>query len=182
MLEKFRTLSTLSTLAIALMMACAAPSMAQKAPADPARMAAAKELMTAAGGKETAIKAMNQMKDAMIKQLRVAKPAEVASVEGLLNKLLAPDHPRVVTYLNEVEQGALDFYAERFTVDELKAITQFQMSPVGKKFRDLTPELGTVMAGPFIRFQQGMMVEMQQALGGMAGRGGMAPAGAPPKR
>jgi hypothetical protein len=137
---------------------------AQLAESPAEKIAAAKALFAAAGGRDTAIKAMDQMRTAMAAQLRQANPAQADKLEGVMAKLLAPSHPRVATYLTEVEEAGVKFYAEKFTISEMKAIAEFQSSPAGKKAQQVMPEMMAQIAGPFVRFQQGMIGELQTEL------------------
>ena len=66
---------------------------------------------------------------------------------------MKPDSPRVVKYLADVESLAVNFYARRFTAEEMQAIAAFQTSPAGRKFQALTPELGSQIAARTMLFQ-----------------------------
>ena len=68
------------------------------------------------------------------------------------------------TYLADVEEAAAAFYAERFTVEELKAVADFQRSPAGRKFQTETPQLMSVMIPRITKFQQGLIEDMQKGL------------------
>ena len=155
-LSKFvAVLATVSTLAV-----CGA-ALAQKAPPDPARQAAAKALLEASGGMAQATKAMEQMKIAFINEIRARNPAEAPQAQAFFDEAFSPTNPRIRTYLGEVEAVILAFYAEHFTVAELEAIARFQASPEGRKFQDLAPQMAASIAGPLIRFQDGLMRDMQ---------------------
>jgi uncharacterized protein len=154
-------LPTLTQLLCVFALAIATPAGAQKAELPPDKIAAAKALFAAAGGREQASKAMDQMRVAMMAQLRQQDPAQAAKLDSVMAKLLAPDHPRVAAYLAEVEEAGVRFYAEKFSIDEMKAIAEFQGSAVGRKAQQVMPEMMAQIAGPFVKFQQGMLQDLQ---------------------
>lgn len=134
-----------------------------QAPIDPARMVAAKALMEAQGGIAQAQKALEQMTTAMVEQVRKQSPSEADGFQRFMQQYLAPDSQRVTAYFNAILQASTMFYAERCTVEELKAMTAFMATPTGQKFVSLAPELGAVMAPELIRFQKDLIGEVQAA-------------------
>lgn len=138
---------------------------AQKAPAaiDPARLAAAKELLEAQGGTAQARKAFDQMATALVDQMRRVNPAEAEGLKKFMATNYASDSAKVTAYFSEVLEASTQFYAERCTVEELKAMTQFMKTPTGQKFVLLAPELGAAIAPSLIKFQQQVMVDVQGA-------------------
>lgn len=142
-----------------------APAQAQKAPAavDPARLAAAKELLEAQGGTAQAKKALDQMTTALVDQIRRMSPSEADGLKKFMATHYSSDSAKVTAYFNEVLEVSVQFYAERCTVEELKAMTQFMKTPTGQKFVLLAPDLAAVMAPSLIKFQQQVMTDVQGA-------------------
>ena len=142
----------------------ASPAAAQKVAPDAATIAAAKDVIAASGGRADALKAMSSMKGAYLAQLRGQSPEMVKKIDELMTKYMDDKSPRIQTYLDEMEAVAIDFYASRFTVDELKTIGAFQLSAAGQKFRSVVPELMASMTAPMLKFQQGLSEELQKEL------------------
>ena len=148
------------TMMIAVVLA-AAPAQAQKAAPEAAALAAAKEVIEASGGRAEALKAMLSVKSAYLAQLRGQEPAVIQKAQSVLDKLLDEKNPAILAYVDEMQAAAIEFYATRFTIDELKLIGVFQASPAGVKFRAAVPELMASMTAPMMRFQQGIQRELQ---------------------
>ena len=142
----------------------ASPAVAQKVAPDAATIAAAKDVIAASGSRADALKAMTSMKGAYLAQLRGQSPEMVKKVDDLMTKFMDEKSPRIQAYLDEMETVAIDFYASRFTVDELKTIGAFQVSPAGQKFRSVVPDLMASMTAPMLKFQQGLSEELQKEL------------------
>jgi hypothetical protein len=138
---------------------------AQKAPAlDPARVTAAQDLIAATGGTDAAKKVIEQMSAAISMQMRAQNPAQTDKYSAAMAKLMAPESPIVKTYLAEVSDGFVTFYAGNFTVAELGEIKTFQSSATGKKFQALAPQMMAGMAAPMIKMQQALMGEIQKEM------------------
>jgi uncharacterized protein len=113
------------------------PGAAGQAAPDPARLAAAKELMIAAGA---------------AKQFDIAVPLIAQQLEGAFVNL-KPEHSAVIKDVfklmparfserkNELLDQIAVLYAQRLTIDELNEITKFYKSPIGAKFVQMQPEL-----------------------------------------
>lgn len=147
--------------------------------ADPARIAAAKELLAAFGGLEQAKASVPQFVNALVAEIRSRDEKIGAPAEYFLRSETEPDKPRVKAYLAEVEAAATSFYADTFTVDEMKTITAFYTSAAGKKFQAETPKLLGMMAPMMARFQQSLIQDMQKGLSGGAAKEGAPNAPAP---
>lgn len=128
---------------------------------DPARLAAAQEVLEIAGSLADMRKAMGVMKTAMIDQTRQTNPAMAEQLGVFLDELLAEGNPRVETYLTEAREALTVFYATRFTVEELNDLKTFYATPTGKKMLAITPEIPAAIAGPLVRFQQGLIQDLQ---------------------
>jgi hypothetical protein len=139
------------------------PSYAQPTP-DPARLVAARELVDAMGGVSMAERVVDEMIGGMVSQMRSQNPGAAAEFERIMRTVLAPDSPRVKAYFNEVMDVTTKFYAEKFTVDELRELTVFQRSPLGQKFQRMVPEAMARMAPVMMKFQAGIVPDMQDAM------------------
>jgi uncharacterized protein len=139
------------------------PSHAQRAP-DPARLAAARELVDAMGGVSMAERVVDQMIGGMVDQMRSQNPGAAAEFERIMRTVLAPDAPRVKAYFSEIMEVTTLFYAEKFTIDELRELTVFQRSPLGQKFQRIVPEAMARMAPVMMKFQSGIVPDMQDAM------------------
>lgn len=151
-------------IAIGLMLAVLVPAMAQKAPTgDPARLAAAKELMAAQGGIEQANKALEQISNAMVAEVRRSSPAEADGLQRFMKSYASPTNPTVKAFFENVLKSSIDFYADRCTVEEMKAMTAFMGSPAGKKFLSIAPDAATVLAPHMVQFQKALIADVQAA-------------------
>jgi uncharacterized protein len=162
-------LNPLRAAIVGLLMLPATLAFAQKAPAptaplDPARVAAAKDLIAATGGTDAAKKAMDQMSAAISAQMRGQNPAQAEKFTSIMSKHLAPEGPIVKAYLTDVMESFTTFYAANFTVVELNEIKVFQSSATGKKFQSVAPQMMAGMAQPMMKMQQSLMTEIQKDL------------------
>lgn len=151
-------------LALALLAGGGWPGHAQKAPTlDPAREAAARELLMAQGGVEQARKAMDQMLGAMLAELKRTNPDVAPEGERFLKEYFGRGNANVNAYLDRVLASSIAFYAERMTVEELRQATAFLSSPVGAKFMALAPEATTVIVPHFVEFQKQLKADVEAA-------------------
>ena len=119
--------------------------------ADPARLAAAKELMDATG----VTKQMDQMVAVMGDGFRKGATDAAGAAMGEKAGDEFDDHmKRLLSYRDAMMQEFAVVYAERFTVDELKAVTEFYKSPTGQKFIQASPELMQAGAAIGIKYSQ----------------------------
>ena len=139
------------------------PASAQKAPIDPAKLAAARELMAAQGGIEQARKGLDQSRAAMIAEVRRTSPEEADGFAKFMGTYLGSSNPKVTAFFEKVIAATTTFYAERCTIEEMKAMTAFLQTPAGKKFIALAPEAAAGMAPHFIEFQKGLTADIQAA-------------------
>lgn len=147
-----------------LWLALPAAAFAQQATAlDPARIAAARELMEAQGGMEQANKGMRQMLDAIVAQVRRSSAGDAEALARFFQGY-GPENPKVKTFFTTVMETTVVFYAERCTVEELKAMTAFLQTPAGKRFVALAPDVGASLAPHLLAFQQGVMQDVQAAV------------------
>lgn len=128
---------------------------AQVAAPDPARMAAARELMEVTG----VTKQMDGMVDAMSKGF--AKGAK-SSAEG--QKAAGAFDDMMKRFLGYKQDMLRDFevlYAESFTAEEMNAVSNFYRSGAGAKFVAMTPELMQKGAAIGIKYSERMMKDAQ---------------------
>lgn len=152
-------------LAIPLSMLLAAGvALAQSAAPDAGRVAAAKDLVSAMGGEQQAQASVTAFIDAINADLRQKLPQKAPALEAWLKTEAAPGSPRVKELLAGFQELAANFYAERFTAEELQAITAFHKSGAGRKFQETTPRLMTLLAGRMQDFQGSLMRDMQGQL------------------
>ncbi len=147
----------------------AAAAEAAPAPIDPATLTAAEKLVAAMGAEDQAKSTIASLKQALIGYTQSNEPSKVIGFTAYADKELAPGSPRVMQYLADVAKLAAEFYARRFSVDELNAITAFQSSAAGRKFQAQTPELGAAIAERTMQFQSDLIRTIQQ--GAAAGSG-----------
>jgi hypothetical protein len=124
----------------ALMLALgASAAVAQQAAApDPARIAAAKDLMEVTG--------VNKQLDGMIAAMGqgfrkgAADAADAATAEAA-GKEFDSHMARLMSYRQAMLDDFAALYAEKFTAEELKSVADFYRSPTGAKFIQTMPEL-----------------------------------------
>lgn len=130
---------SLRFVALALLLTAASllPAAAQKAPADPARLAAAKELMDASGTAKQFDAVMPMLMSQLSGSFSRLAPDKSKEIKEVFDKLM----PKFTERKAELIDQIAGLYAERFTTDELKAIVTFYRSPVGAKMVQTQPEL-----------------------------------------
>ena len=152
---------------------------AAKPAADPQRLAAAKDLLVAFGGLDQAKASIPQFVDMLVADIKQRDDKIAAPAEYFLRTETEVGKPRVTAYLAEVEAAATQFYAERFTVEEMKAIADFHKSAAGKKFQAETPKLLGLMVPMMGKFQQSLIEDMSKGLSAGAAKEGDAKGDAP---
>ena len=119
---------------LAVLMACT-PVVAQKAPDDAARIAAAKELLTAMGSDaqfKTAIETMTKGMADIVRKQNPDKGAVIDEVMGLMRE-------KFLARSAEVLDMVAPLWAEKFSVAEMKEIAAFFASPIGRKVIEAQP-------------------------------------------
>lgn len=134
----------LIVLVLATACALAAPAFAQKAPppapssvVDPARIAAAKDLLTVMGSTnqfKIAIETMTQGMSNLVKQKQPDKAKDIDEVFALMKQ-------KFLARSSEVIDMVAPLWAEKFTVEELGQIGTFFKSPIGAKLIETQPEI-----------------------------------------
>lgn len=104
---------------------------------DPARIAAARDLLIAMGSDaqfDAVIGTMTRQMAVLFKQQQPAHAAAIDEVFSLLGK-------RFVERKQEVIEMVAPLYAEKFTAEELREITAFYATPIGRKLVQELPGL-----------------------------------------
>ena len=134
-----RAFQTARVLASLLFMALLAPAaLAQGATPDPQRVVAAKELMEVTGVN----KQLDGMVDVMSQGFRsgATDAAGQAKAEEV-GKEFDAHMKRLMSYRQAMLDDFAALYAEKFTLEELRQVTEFYRSPAGAKFVQSVPEL-----------------------------------------
>ena len=124
-------------LTIAFVLAVAVPALAQKAPVDPARLAAARDLLEATG----VSKQMDGMMAAMSQGFERGATQGGGAGAGKATKEFNSFLDKFAAYRQPMLDDFAMLYAERFTADELKSIADFYRSGPGARFIAAMPEL-----------------------------------------
>lgn len=137
-------------------------ALAQGAAPDADRQAAAKDLMAAMNVEEQFHKTLTSVQSLLTQQIKTQPNNEKAV--ALIGKIFDPASPDVKTYLTDAEAALTAFYAERFTVDELKEIAAFQRSAAGKKLQASIPEMVGALGPPLGKFQESVKKQLVEEL------------------
>lgn len=133
----------LTVAALAASMAFSTPLVAEDAAppaasaADPARIAAARDLMEVTG----VAKQLEGMIDAMKAGFARGAKAESSEVGGKLSAEFDEAMQKLLKYKEEMLADFAALYAETFTTEEMKSVADFYRSGTGAKFISMTPEL-----------------------------------------
>ncbi len=130
---------------------------------DPARVAAAAELIAAMGGAGQVQASIGQLREALAKDMGERAPEKAKEFADYLGKEAGAESARVKALLAGIEEQATAFYAERFTAEELKAVAAFQGSAAGRKFQELTPQLAAIVGPRLMEFQKKLIEDLQVA-------------------
>jgi len=137
--QALRTVLMSAAASIVLVLSYIGAAMAEEAAnVDPARIAAAKKLMEVTG----VTKQMDGMVAAMGEGFRKgANDARKGPDADKLSDAFDSRMKRLMSYRDAMIDDFAVVYAQRFTVDELKAVTDFYQSPTGQKFIEAMPAL-----------------------------------------
>jgi hypothetical protein len=134
MITRFQALAVL--LGAILMLAPAGSAQAQDTQRQQ-RVAAAQELMTAAGSAKQFDQFMPLMAANMTKAFVSLAPHAQKEIQDVMGQLL----DRFSKRKNELIDQIANLYAEKLTLEELQELTRFYSSGVGAKFIAMLPEL-----------------------------------------
>ena len=117
-------------IAATLWVASSVATPAQTAAADPARIAAARELIAATDGAKVFDTMIGLIMQKMSAAMTHRNPAEAEQIKQIFASLTE----KAIKRKSEAIEQVAGVYAKRFSADELKAITAFYKSGVGAKF------------------------------------------------
>lgn len=143
----------------AFLSVCAAsrPSVAQEAP-DPARLAAAQDLMDVTG----VSRQMDGMMTSMISgfQQGAAREGNTPQAQAA-SKAFEAFMNRFAAYKVDMMKDFAALYASRFTVEEMKTVADFYRGETGAKFIQSMPDLMQQGSQIGIKYAQKMMDELK---------------------
>jgi hypothetical protein len=122
--------------AISVFVALGAFPAAAQAP-DAARLAAAKEMMQAAGAARQFDQVMPTLAAQLSRSFIAVAPDKAAQIREVFSQLMV----RFTDRKNELMDQIAQLYAEKLTAEEMTAVTAFYRSPAGAKFVAIQPEL-----------------------------------------
>lgn len=130
---------TLRWFFLAGMMVFSGAALAQDAApaADPARIAAARDLLEVTG----VTKQLESMMDAMKKGFAKGANADTSEAGKKMSEEFDAGMTKFMSYKEDMITDFATLYAETFTAEEMKTIADFYRSGTGAKFISLTPEL-----------------------------------------
>jgi hypothetical protein len=133
----------------------AAPPASQAA--DPARIAAARDLMEVTG----VTKQLDGMMDAMKQGFAKGANAENSEAGKKLSAGFDAVLSKFMTYKSEMLTDFAALYAETFTAEEMKTVADFYRSGTGAKFISVTPALMQKGAQIGMKYSEKIMTEMK---------------------
>jgi hypothetical protein len=104
---------------------------------DPARVAAAKEMMQSAG----VAKQFDEVMPLLARQLSASFIAVAPDKADEIRQVFTELAAKFVDRKNELIDEIATAYADQLTLDELNAIAAFYRSPVGAKFVEVQPQM-----------------------------------------
>ena len=128
---------TIAFVLTVLVLSVGHPASAQKANIDPARLAAAKEVLGASGSAQQMDAVMPMMMNQMAMIFGTQKPQHKAEIDKAFQAVAAKFSARKQELIDLVAE----LYAETFSADDLKGLLAFFKSPIGAKFVAAQPQL-----------------------------------------
>lgn len=136
-----------------------AEPVATPAGADEARLAAAREMMEVTG--------VTRQMDAMVEAMTRGFAQGANSSGSDAGKALSADFEKgmrqMMSYKEDMLKDFAQLYAETFTADEMKQVSDFYRSGAGAKFISKTPELMQKGAAIGMKYSERMMKEAKPA-------------------
>lgn len=123
-------------IAVLALFVAAMPASAQP-PADAARVAAARELITSMGADAQFDTVIDTLLGGLRISLRQQRPSAGAEIDDVMKRLVDKFKSR----RSEVTDLTAPIYAEHFTVAELKELTAFYATPIGRKMVTSLPSI-----------------------------------------
>lgn len=145
--------------AIALAAGFAVPVSAEGTPppVDPARVAAARELMEVTG----VTKQMDGMVEAMSHGFAKGANADTSPAGKELSAQFDTGMKKLLEYKDQMISDFAMLYAQTFTAEEMKTVTDFYRTGAGAKFIAMTPELMQKGAVIGMKYSQKIADEMK---------------------
>jgi uncharacterized protein len=152
-------LAALAVAALALTAQAFLPAaQAQKAPGDPDRIAAARELLDAAGAARQFDAVMPTLSAQMQAIFLQMKPDHAKEIREVFDLMIRRFSDRKQELLDEVA----GLYAQKLSADEMRQIADFYKSPVGTKFVSAQGELTQQTMAVGARWGQKIGKEIEQ--------------------
>lgn len=126
--------------------------------ADPARVAAAKELMEVTGVKKQLDGMMDMMKQSVAKGA-AASGGEDAGAKAAAAVDQASKH--FLVYKDDMVNDFAGLYAETFTAEEMKTVAEFYKSGPGAKFISMMPQLMQKGGAIGLKYSQRMINDLK---------------------
>ena len=104
---------------------------------DPARLAAAKDMMTLSGAVKQFDEAMPLIFDQMSKSFMTVAPGKAKEIREVFDQLV----PRFMERKGELLDQIAALYAAELTLEELNATIAFYKSPAGLRFAGVQPSI-----------------------------------------
>lgn len=151
--------SIIRLLAICFAIGFAAPLFADETPppVDPARVAAARDLMDVTG----VTKQMDGMVEAMSRGFAKGANADTSEAGKKLSTQFDSGMKKLLEYKDQMISDFAELYAQTFTADEMKTVADFYRTGAGAKFIAKTPELMQKGATIGMKYSQKIADEMQ---------------------
>lgn len=125
--------------------------------ADPARVAAARDLLEVTG----VTKQMDGMIDAMVQGFNKGAKAETSEAGKKLSGEFETMMKKFLSYKEEMLTDFAVLYAETFTAEEMKTVADLYRSGTGAKFIEMTPALMQKGAQIGMKYSERMINEMK---------------------
>jgi uncharacterized protein len=112
---------------------------------DPARLAAAKDMMEASRVDKQFEQVIPVLLDHLKESFRALAPDKRDVIDGVFQQMLS----RFISRRSELLDEIAALYAQRLEAAEMKAVAEFYRSPVGSKLIDAQPQImqDSIMAG-----------------------------------
>jgi hypothetical protein len=147
--------------AIFLAIGFALPTSAEETPppVDPARIAAARDLMEVTG----VTKQMDGMVEAMSRGFAKGANADTSETGKKLSAQFDSGMKKLLEYKDQMISDFAVLYAQTFTAEEMKTVADFYRSGAGAKFISKTPELMQKGAAIGMKYTEKIANEMKAA-------------------
>lgn len=148
--------------AICIVIGFAAPAFAEdtQPPVDPARVAAARDLLEVTG----VTKQMDGMVEAMSRGFAKGAGAENSEMGKKLSTQFDSGMKKLLEYKDQMISDFAVLYAQTFTAEEMKTVADFYRSGAGAKFIAKTPELMQKGAAIGMKYSEKIADEMKAAV------------------